>query len=147
MPKPFFLPMKGKQLTTYMPGGPFCLFGFSRIQERHAPSALCVCLYALLTQVPVPNAVPVSGGTCAGSASCWDISTGTEASCPCHSRAVSWLGCHLQGAGAGQLLSAHSWRAPGLCPSLHLGGWAAANSCCLQPQTALAAGLQHSPHY
>ena len=31
----------------------------------------------------------------------WEVYIGTEASCPCHSLAVSWLGCHLQGKGAG----------------------------------------------
>lgn len=102
---------------------------------------------AALDEGSVPNTLPVSGGTCVSSARHWDIYTGTEASCPCHSLAVSWLGCHLQGAGAGHLLSARSWRAPGLCPSLQLGGWAAANSCCLQPQTASGAGPQHSPRY
>lgn len=75
---------------------------------------------AALDEGSVPNTLPVSGGTCVSSAWHWDIYSGIEASCLCHSLAVSWLGCHLQGAGAGHVLSAHSWRAPGLCPSLQL---------------------------
>lgn len=35
-----------------MPGAPFCLSGFSKVQESHAYSVLCVHLYALFPHFP-----------------------------------------------------------------------------------------------
>lgn len=112
-----------------MPGVPFCLFGFSRIEESHAPlCTVCVPVCPAYTGPSAQRCASLRRHLCE-QCLVQGHSTGREASCSCHSLAVSWLGCHLQGAGAGHSLSAHSWRALGTCPSLPLGGWAAGNSC------------------
>lgn len=80
--------------------------------------------------VPDPShtaALSLSGATYMRHAWQWEVWTGTEAICPCHSPAVSCLGCHLQGKGAGpeHLMWTQSWRASGLHPSLQVGKSAA----------------------
>lgn len=113
-----------------MPGVPFCLFGFSRIEESHAPlCTVCVPVCPAYTGPSAQRCASLRRHLCE-QCLVQGHSTGTAASCSCHSLAVSWLGCHLQGAGAGHSLSAHSWRALRMCPSLPLGGWAAGNGCC-----------------